>query len=182
MANPHTTATVEHAPAGGEHAEASVFGFNAGGWVALAMLFVFAILLMKKVPAAIAAALDRKIESIRGQLAEAEDLRKEAEALKAEYAAKAAAAEKEAAAMVERAKQEADALLEKARLDADALVERRSRMAEEKIAAEERAAVQKLRSAAAEAATRAAAALIASKVDAKTDSSLVDKAIGELGR
>jgi F-type H+-transporting ATPase subunit b len=182
MANPHTTATVEHNPAGGEHAEPTAFGFNAGGWVALAMLFVFAILLMKKVPAAIGAALDRKIEAIRGQLAEAEDLRKEAEALKAEYAAKAAAAEKEAAAMVERARHEADAMLEKARTDADALVERRGRMAEEKIAAEERAAIQQLRAAAAEAATRAAAGLIAEKVDAKADSPLVDKAIGELGR
>ena len=182
MANVHTTATVEHDPAGGEHAEPSVFGFNAGGWVALAMLFVFAILLMKKVPAAIGAALDRKIDAIRGQLAEAENLRKDAEALKAEYAAKAKAAEKEAAAMVERARQEADALLEKARKDADALVERRGRMAEEKIAAEERAAVQQLRSAATEAATRAAAALIAERVDAKADSSLVDKAIKELGR
>jgi F-type H+-transporting ATPase subunit b len=182
MADVQTTATVEHNPAGVEHAEPTFLFWNAGGWVAIAMLFVFAILLMKKVPAAIGAALDRKIAAIRGQLEEAENLRKEAEALKAEYAAKAAAAEKEAATMVERARQEADALLEKARLDADALVERRSRMAEEKIAAEERAAVQKLRSAAAEAATRAAAALIADKVDAKTDSSLVDKAIGDLGR
>jgi F-type H+-transporting ATPase subunit b len=181
MAEVQTTATVEHAPAG-EHAEPSVFGFNAGGWVALAMLFVFAILLMKKVPAAIGAALDRKIESIRGQLEEAENLRKEAEALKAEYAAKAKAAEKEAAAMIERAKHEAEALLEKAKLDADALVERRGRMAEEKIAAEERAAVQQLRSVAADAATRAAARLIAERVDAKADSSLVDKAIKELGR
>jgi F-type H+-transporting ATPase subunit b len=182
MANPHTIATVAHNPAGGEHVEPSVLGFNAGGWVALAMLFVFAILLMKKVPSAIGAALDRKIEAIRGQLAEAEDLRKEAEALKAEYTVKAAEAEKEAAAMVERAKQEAEGLIEKARKDADALVERRGRMAEEKIAAEERAAIQQLRSAAADAATRAAARLLAERVDAKADSSLVDKAIKELGR
>jgi F-type H+-transporting ATPase subunit b len=182
MANPQTNATVEHSPAGGEHAEPSAFGFNAGGWVALAMLFVFAILLMKKVPSAIGTALDRKIDAIRGQLAEAENLRKEAEALKAEYAAKAAAAETEAAAMVERAQHEADALIEKARKDADALVERRGRMAEEKIAAEERAAVQQLRSAATDAATRAAARLIAERVDAKADSALIDKAIKELGR
>jgi F-type H+-transporting ATPase subunit b len=182
MANPQTTATVGHSPAGAEHAEPSVFGFNAAGWVALAMLFVFAILLMKKVPSAIGKALDGKIEAIRGQLAEAENLRKEAEALKAEYAAKAKAAEKEAAAMVERAKHEADALIEKARKDADALVERRARMAEEKIAAEERAAVQQLRAAAADVATRAAARLITQQVDAKADSALVDSAIKGLGK
>jgi F-type H+-transporting ATPase subunit b len=53
---------------------------------------------------------------------------------------------------------------------------------EEKIAAEERAAVQQLRAAAADAATLAAARLIAERVDAKTDSTLIDDAINGLGR
>lgn len=181
MADIQTTEMVGHAPAA-EHAEPTALLLNPGGWVALAMLVVFALLIWQKVPSAIGKALDKKIDAIRGQLAEAEALRKEAEALKAEYAAKSATAEKEAAAMVERAKNEAEALIEKARKDADALVERRSRMAEEKIAAEERAAIQQLRSAAADAATRAAARLIAERVDSKADSSLVDKAIKELGR
>ena len=180
MAEVQTTAMVGHAPAA-EH-EATALFLNPGGWVALAMIVVFALLIWQKVPSAIGKALDKKIDAIRGQLAEAESLRKEAEALKAEYAAKSATAEKEAAAMVERARQEADALIEKARKDADALVERRSRMAEEKIAAEERAAIQQLRSAAADAATQAAARLIPERVDSKADSSLVDKAIKELGR
>ena len=165
-----------------EGAEPSFLGLDPGGWVALAVLIVFALLIWKRVPAAVGKALDSKIALIRDQLAEAEALRKEAEALKAEYAAKAAAAETEAATMVERARHEAKALIEKARKDADSLVERRGRMAEEKIAAEERAAVQQLRSAAADAATRAAARLIAERVDAKADSALVDKAIKELGR
>ena len=43
-----------------------------GGWVALAMLVVFAIMIWKKVPAAIGKALDKKIAAIREQLAEAE--------------------------------------------------------------------------------------------------------------
>ena len=143
---------------------------------------VFLILIWQKVPGAVARALDKKIGSIREQLAEAETLRKEAQALKAEYAAKAAAAEGEAAAMVERARHEADMLIEKARRDADALVERRGKMAEEKIAAEERAAIQQLRAAAADAATRAASQLIVEQVDAKADSALIDKAIKELGK
>jgi len=74
-------------------AEPTFLGLNPGGWVALAMLFVFAILIWKKVPAAIGKALDGKIALIRDQLAEAENLRKEAEALKAEYEAKAASAD-----------------------------------------------------------------------------------------
>ena len=181
MANPHTTPMVGQ-PEAPEHAEPTAFFLNPGGWVALAILIVFVLLIWKKVPAAVGKALDKKIDAIREQLAEAEALRKEAEALKVEYAAKAAAAEKEAAAMVERARHEAEAMLEKARKDADALVDRRTRMAEDKIASEERAAVQQLRAAAADAATRAAARLIAERVDGQADAALVDNAIKELGR
>lgn len=180
MANAQTTATVGQ-PEAPEHAEQTAFLLDPGGWVALAMLVVFAIFIWKKVPAAIGKALDNKIDAIRQQLSEAESLRKDAEALKVEYAAKSAAAEKEAAAMVERARHEADAMLVKARQDADALVERRTRMAEEKIAAEERAAIQQLRATATEAATRAAAQLIAEHVDAGADKALVDSAIKGLG-
>jgi F-type H+-transporting ATPase subunit b len=181
MAEVHaSTAVADHAPA--EHAEPTFLGFNPGGWVAIAMIAVILIMIWKKVPGAIAGALDKKIAAIRAQLAEAEALRKEAEALKAEYAKKAAEAESDAAAMVERAKHEAEGLIEKARKDADALVERRSRMAEEKIAAEERAAIQQLRAAAADAATRAAARLIADNVDSSTDAALVDSAIKGLAK
>lgn len=180
MAEPHLV--TEGAETAGEHALPALLGITAPMWIALAMIAVFAILIWKRVPNAIGKALDKKIDAIRGQLAEAEALRKEAEELKAEYAAKAAAAESEAAAMVERARHEADGLIAKARKDAEALVERRGKMAEEKIAAEERAAVQQLRAAAADAATRAAARLIAERVDAKTDAALIDSAIKELGR
>ena len=181
MAEQQTVAET-HAPATAEHAQPALLGLTPPMWIALAMIAVLALLVWKKVPAAIGKALDGKIAAIRAQLDEAEALRKDAEALKAEYAAKAAEAEAEAAAMVERARHEADALIEKARKDADALVERRGRMAEEKIAAEERAAVQQLRAAAAEAATRAAARLIGEKLDPRSDSALVDKAISDLGR
>lgn len=180
MAEPHLA--TEGAQSAGEHALPALFGITPPMWIALAMVLVFAIMAWKKVPSAIGKALDKKIDAIREQLAEAEALREEAEALKAEYARKAAEAESEAAAMVERARQEADALIEKARQDADAMVERRSRMAEEKISAEERAAVQQLRAAAADAASRATARLIAERVDADTDAALIDDAISGLGK
>src|SRR5436853_3997667 len=115
--------------------EATFLGLNPGGWVALAMLFVFAIMIWKKVPAAIGKALDSKIALIRDQLAEAESLRKEAEALKAEYEAKAASADKDREALLERARHEADDIVAKATTDAEALIDRRTRMADEKNAA-----------------------------------------------
>lgn len=180
MADPNLV--TEGAETAGEHVLPSLLGLTPPMWIALAMIVVFAILVWQKVPVAIGKALDKKIDGIREQLAEAQALREEAEALKAEYAAKAAAAEAEAEAMVERARHEAEALIEQARKDADALVERRGKLAEEKIAAEERAAVQQLRTAAANAAAAAAARLIAERVDASTDRELVDGFISELGK
>ena len=183
MSEPHPqgVATVEH---GSEapHAEPSAFGLTAPMFIGLAMLVVFAILVWKKVPAAIGKALDAKIALIRDQLAEAEALRQEAEALKAEYQAKAESADAEAAAVIERARGEADEIVAKAKSDAEALIERRGRMAEDKIAAEERAAVKQLRAAAADAAARAAARLIAEHDDPAADEQLVSRTIAELGK
>jgi F-type H+-transporting ATPase subunit b len=178
MSEQQTTATTE-APAHQE-AEPSAFGLTPPAWIALAMIVVIAIMIWKKVPGAIAGALDSKIALIRDQLGEAEALRKEAEALKAEYEAKSASADKDRDALLERAKHEADEIVAKAKTDAEALIERRTRMAEDKIAAEERAAVEQLRAAAADAAAKAAAKLIAERHDAGTDAKLVDQAIKEI--
>lgn len=170
-------AAIAEAP---EAAEPTAFGLNPGAWVAIAVLIVFALLAWKKVHHAVGKALDSKIALIRDQLAEAESLRKEAEALKAEYEKKAKSVDKDRKALMERAKQEAAAIVAKAKTDAEALIERRTRMAEDKIAAEERAAVEQLRAAAADAATKAAAKLIAERHDAKSDAQIVDRAIKEI--
>jgi F-type H+-transporting ATPase subunit b len=165
-----------------EAAEPTAFALDPGGWVALAILIVFALLIWKKVPGAVGRALDSKIALIRDQLAEAESLRKEAEALKAEYEAKAASVDKDREAMLERAKHEADEIVAKAKTDAELLIERRTRMAEDKIAAEERTAIEQLRAAAADAASKAAAKIIAERHDSATDAKLVDQAIREIAR
>ena len=171
------TAIVADAP---EHAEPTALALNPGGWVALAVLIVFALLIWKKVPGAVGRALDSKIALIRDQLAEAESLRKEAEALKAEFEAKSAGADKDREALLKRAQHEAEEIIAKATTDAEVLIERRTRMAEDKIAAEERAAVEQLRCATAEAASKAAAKIIADRHDAATDAKLVDQAIREI--
>ncbi|HVL78495.1 MAG TPA: hypothetical protein VM346_04315 [Sphingomicrobium sp.] len=179
--HPEAVATVQddngHAPA------PKAFGLVEAPWfISLAMLAVIAIIVWKKVPQAIGRALDSKIALIRDQLAEAETLRKEAEALRDEYVSRTASVEAEAAAMIDRARSEADQIVAKAKTDAESLIERRTRMAEEKIAAEERAAVDEVRAVAANAATRAAARLIAERHDAVADEKLVEQAIRGLGR
>ena len=159
----------------------SVFGMDATGWVSLAMAIFIAVLIWKKVPALIGKGLDDRIAAIRAQLDEASKLRAEAEALKAEYQAKLASAEKDAAALHARAEEEAKLMLADAKASTEALIARRQQMAENKIAAAERAAIADIRAKAVNAATTAAASLIAQTHDAKADKALVDGTIGSLG-
>ena len=176
-------ATTGAADGHGAVAEPAFWGvIDATVMVSLSMLVVIGIMLWKKVPAAIGRALDKKIAGIREQLDEAARLRSEAEALRAEYEAKAGAAGAEAQAMLDRARNEADSIVQQAKTDAAALVERRTRMAEDKIAAAERAAVDEVRAKAARAAAVAAESLIRDKLDAKGDKAMVDATIAGLGR
>ena len=170
------------ATAATEHAEPALFGASAPVVVSLAMIVFIGILVWKKVPGVITGALDRQIEGIKRQLDEAKSLRAEAEALRDGYARKIAEAETAAAEMLTHARAEADALIAKANVDATELVERRGRMAEDKIAAAERAALAEVRAHAADAASRAAAALIAAKHGVDADRALVDRTIAGLGR
>jgi F-type H+-transporting ATPase subunit b len=169
---------------GGEHhvAEATAFGFDTTGWVALAAVVVLVLMLWKKVPALIGGMLDARIATIRAQLDEANRLRAEAEALRAEYQAKAQSAHRDAETIRAHAHQEAHAIVVKAKTDAEALMERRARMAEDRIAAAERGAMAEVRARAAEAASRAAGLLIAEHHDAAADRRMIDGAIAGLGR
>ncbi|HKT76375.1 MAG TPA: F0F1 ATP synthase subunit B [Sphingobium sp.] len=163
------------------HSDPKAVGMDATAWVSLAMAVFIVILIIKKVPGLIGGALDGRIAQIKSQLAEAAKLRAEAEALKAEYEAKLASAAGEAEAMRNSAQSEAATLLEDAKANAAALVVRRQKMAEDKIGAAERAAIADIRTKAVNAATSAAATLIAQNHDAGADKALVDSAIKGLG-
>ena len=164
------------------HHEPAALGITAPGFVALSMLVVIGIIIWKKVPALIAGMLDARIATIRTQLDEASRLRAEAEAQLAEAKARNAASAGDAAAIIAHAEAEAKQMIAKAESDSADLVARRRKMAEDKIAAAERAAIAEVRAKAADAATRAAAAIIAEKHDAKADKPLVDHTIAGLGR
>jgi len=168
------------AGAEGHHAEPSVFGIDTYQWVALAMAVLIGVFLWKKVPGIITGGLDAKIAAIRAALNEAKTLRAEAEALRAEYAAKIAGAEKDAEAMLAGAREEADAILAKAEADSEVMVARRQRMAEDKIAAAERAAIAEVKARAVTAAAAASKALIAKAHDGEADKKLADEVIASL--
>ena len=164
------------------HHEPSAFGIAAPGFVALSMLAVIGIILWKKVPAMIAGMLDARIATIRTQLDEASRLRAEAEALLAQAKARNAACAGYAAAIIANAEAEAKQMLAKAESDSTELVSRRQKMAEDKNAAPERTPIAEVRAKAADAATRAAATIIAAKHDATADKPLIDRTIAGLGR
>ncbi|MEJ7935254.1 F0F1 ATP synthase subunit B [Sphingobium sp. AN558] len=163
------------------HTDPKAVGMDATAWVSLAMALFILILVLKKVPTLIGGALDGRIAAIKSQLDEASKLHAEAQALKAEYEAKLATAAGEAEAMRKSAEHEAETLLEDAKANTIALVERRQKMAVDKIAAAERAAIADIRAKAVNAATGAAATLIAQNHDAQADRELVDGAIRSLG-
>ena len=163
------------------HTDPQALGMDATAWVSLAMAAFIAILLWKKVPQVITRGLDAKIAAIRAQLDEASKLRAEAEALKAEYEAKLAAITSDAETMRAHAQEEAKQVIADAQASAATLVTRRQKMAEDKISAAERTAIADIRAKAVQAATSAAATLIAQGHDAKADAPMVDGAIKALG-
>ena len=76
---------------------------DAEFWVGIALLIFLAIMVWLKVPGMVAKALDAQADKIRGELAEAERLRKEAEELLASIRVRREAAEKQAAELVANA-------------------------------------------------------------------------------
>ncbi len=173
-------ATTEVPHGGDEHAVPSAFGFDATMLVALAMLVVIGIAIWKKVPALIAGMLDKQIAGIKEQLDAATNLRAEAEAIKAEYEAKAKQAAADAETMKANAAEEAKLIIANAKKDATAMVARRAKMAEDKIAAAETAAIADVRGTAAATAAAAAEYVIISSTDAKADAALIDTSIASL--
>lgn len=174
-------ATEAHGGPAAHGPEPTALAMDATGWVSLSMAILLAVLIWKKVPAVVAGILDRRIADIRSQLDEAAKLRQEAEALKAEYEAKIASAARDAEALRARAGEDAAQVVEDAKTHAADLIARRQKMAEDKIASAERAAIAEIRARTVQAATAAAATLIAQNHDAAADADMVDQAIKSLG-
>lgn len=123
------------------------------------------------------AGLDDRSKRIAKDIADAENLRKEAEALLAEYKKKRAEAEKEAEAIVAQAKADADEYAEETRRKLGESIERRTKQAEQKIAQAEAAAIKDVRSAVADIAIAAASALTAEQLKGGKGGDLIAESI-----
>ena len=149
-------------------------------WVAVSFVLFVALVIYMGVPGKITAALDARAERISKELAEANRLREEAQALLAEYQQKRKEAEAEAKAIVEQAKAEAEAFAHEARRKLSETVERRTRLAEQKIAQAEAQAVKDVQSAATELAIAAAGEIIADEAKGAKAAALIDESIAAL--
>ncbi|MGZ6016903.1 MAG: F0F1 ATP synthase subunit B family protein [Phenylobacterium sp.] len=149
-------------------------------WVGVALVIFVGIIVYLKVPAAAMKALDARAEKIRGELAEAERLRQEAEELLASIRVRHQDAERKAVELLKSAEAEAKRLEEEAYVRLEDLFERRALIAERKIAQAAAQAAADVKSAAAEMAAETALAVLTRRSQTMTTDPLLDKGIAEL--
>ena len=121
---------------------------------------------------AMGAGLDTRAARIRNDLEHAAKLRKEAEALLAEYKQKRIDAEKEAASIISAAKADAEEYAAETRRKLSESLDRRTKQAEQKIAQAEAAAIKDVKNAATELAIAAAQNLVAQAAKGATSDQL----------
>lgn len=124
--------------------------------------------------------LDQRGAKVQAELDEAKRLKQEAERLLAEYKQKAREAEDEAKAIIAQANSEAQQIAAEAKTRLEDFVVRRTKMAETKIAQAEQQAMAEVRAAAADAAVKAAEAIIAETAKGPDGASLLDTAIKDV--
>lgn len=160
----------------------SLFGLplDAAFWATAALVLFLGLMLYLGVPKMITGMLDKRTKEIETELAEAQRLREEAQALLASYATKHQEAEAEATAIVQAAKDEAGRLADEAATALDTLIARRTRAVEDKIAQAEAQALAEVRGRSADVAIEAARVLLTRQMADKGDA-LVSKAIADVG-
>jgi F-type H+-transporting ATPase subunit b len=160
------------------HEGGSLFA-NPRFWVAVAFV-IFAVLFWRRIWDALKGMLDKRIASVKAELAEAQRLREEAEAMLRDATARREHALDEAKALLDGAKAEAQRLADAAAAEAQAAAQRREQMAMDRIAAAEKSAVDEVRTTAATIATQAAGAVIRDTLTPEQDTMLIDHAVASL--
>lgn len=148
-------------------------------YAAVALLIFIGLVIYFGIPKVIGTMLDKQIQKIADDLAEAKKLREEAAALLVEYEQKRVAAEGEAAGIIAAAQEEAARLTAEAQASLAELVARRTRAVEDKIAQAEAQAVAEVRARSADVAIEAARLVLVDEMSRK-GGQVVDRAIGDV--
>ena len=153
---------------------------DAHFWVGVAFVVFLGVLVLAGVHKFAWKALGDAGDKVRAQLAEADDLRAEAQALLDNIKVEREAAEKHAAAMMADAEEAAKRLQVEANAKLAEQIERRGQLAERRIATAEAQATAEVKAAAADLAAQMAEQILSRRlVGAKSDP-LIDTAIGQL--
>lgn len=152
------------------------FYLHGSFWVLIAVA-IFALVAGRQISRAIGAMLDERGAAVSAALAEASQLKTEAQAILADAKKRQAQAELDAKAILETAHVEAASLAASLAVEAEASAKRREKMALERIAAAEASAVAEIRATAIDIATAASAALLADTFGPQADAALIDRAI-----
>ncbi|MDG1129116.1 F0F1 ATP synthase subunit B [Seohaeicola saemankumensis] len=145
--------------------------------VLLAFLLFIGVLFYFKVPGLIGGLLDKRADTIRGELEEARALREEAQTLLASYERKQKEVQEQADRIIAQAKDEAATAAEQAKADLQKSITRRIAAAEDQIASAEAAAIKEVRDRAVVIAIGAARDVIAKQMTAADGNKLIDEGI-----
>jgi F-type H+-transporting ATPase subunit b len=154
--------------------------FDAEFYVAAGFAIFVGLMIYYGMHKKIAESLDRRAEKIAAELAEAERLRSEAEALLASFENRRAEVQAEAEAVVAQAHAEAQRIADEAHQRIAEFLRRRTKQAEEKIGLAEAQAAAEVRAAAAEAAVKAAEAVLRREAQGAFGAELIAKSIADL--
>ena len=149
-------------------------------WAFVGLILFFAVLAYYGVFSTVGRMLDKRAEAVTAELDAAQRLRREAEALLAEYQQKRVAAEKDAAEIIAHAQDEAKRMTADAEVALKELIEHRTRTVEAKIAHAEAAAVAEVRAVAIDMAISASKRLLIEKVQGEVASELISKGVDEV--
>ena len=145
--------------------------------VLLAFLRFIGVIYYFKVPGMIGGLLDKRADTIRGELEEARALREEAQTLLASYERKQKEVQEQADRIIAQAKDEAATAAEQAKADLQKSIARRIAAAEDQIASAEAAAIKEVRDRAVVIAIGAARDVIAKQMTAADGNKLIEEGI-----
>ncbi len=160
-------------------------GHGEEGWfvaenIVLVAVLLFVFFVMYKAGGSILAMLDERGNKVRAQLAEAQKLREEAQAILAEMKAKQEAAKEDSVKIVAQAKSDAQNARNKAMADLEASIANRQEAAAQKIRQAELSAIDEVKQSAITLAGQAAAKVLANHMAAGNASSYMDGALKEV--
>lgn len=126
--------------------------------------------------------LDARIEEIKKDLEESENLRIEAQEMLAQYQRKQRDALKESEKIIEKAKENAKNYKKNIEADLDAAMKRREQKLENRIERMKQDAIDEIQLYAAKLSMDAAQKIIIEELDSKTSKNLINKSIGNIGQ